>query len=306
LGKKKKKFKINKLPSDFEKWERRTFLKVITEELTEDQKATIRQPPETFPLEKNVLAVHWHPEFIPLDLVRERVDNTFPNMKKELIIPTQHNEIMTMNGYSGVEVDCYSKEFNRKVQLLIHFKDLDLEKAGVMISMLDHTFRYRSRQLFELINTLISEEMEERRMEAIVETGVDDDLLRFVTYHTEKILHMIKENEQIIPKRSIKNKLLRNYFNELREFYDDRMIDHAQVYIKTVKKIVKKHFDLSYFYTTEEIIKEARELNAGIIIPHPEQFWPVLLADYDVDGYEVWNPQSREFTDFLVKVLLKK
>jgi hypothetical protein len=42
------------------------------------------------------------------------------------------------------------------------------------------------------------------------------------------------------------------------------------------------------------------------LYPHPEQFWPVLLADYDVDGYEVWNPQSREFTEFLINVVNKK
>jgi hypothetical protein len=28
-----------------------------------------------------------------------------------------------------------------------------------------------------------------------------------------------------------------------------------------------------------------------------------LLADYDVDGYEVWNPQSREYTEFLINVV---
>ena len=33
---------------------------------------------------------------------------------------------------------------------------------------------------------------------------------------------------------------------------------------------------------------------------------PILLADYDVDGYEVWNPQSWEYTDFLITVLNRK
>ena len=45
---------------------------------------------------------------------------------------------------------------------------------------------------------------------------------------------------------------------------------------------------------------EVRALGGGVIIPHPEQFWPILLADYDVDGYEVWNPQSQRYTDFLI------
>jgi hypothetical protein len=32
----------------------------------------------------------------------------------------------------------------------------------------------------------------------------------------------------------------------------------------------------------------------------------VLLADYDVDGYEVWNPQSRQYTDFLINVVSRQ
>ncbi len=43
-----------------------------------------------------------------------------------------------------------------------------------------------------------------------------------------------------------------------------------------------------------------------VVIPHPEQFWPILLAEYDVDGYEVWNPQSQRYTDFLISVLNRK
>ena len=39
------------------------------------------------------------------------------------------------------------------------------------------------------------------------------------------------------------------------------------------------------------------------MIPHPEQFWPILLENYDVDGIEVWNPQSYEYTRFLIDVV---
>ena len=28
-----------------------------------------------------------------------------------------------------------------------------------------------------------------------------------------------------------------------------------------------------------------------------------MLADYDVDGFEVWNPQSRRYTEFLISVI---
>jgi hypothetical protein len=100
-----------------------------------------------------------------------------------------------------------------------------------------------------------------------------------------------------------KNKLLRDYFNTLRESHDDRYINHAQLFLRSVKEIVKRNFSLEYFYRTEEFIEEARALGAGVVIPHPEQFWPILLEDYDVDGIEVWNPQSYEYTRFLIEVV---
>ena len=46
-----------------------------------------------------------------------------------------------------------------------------------------------------------------------------------------------------------------------------------------------------------------RGVGGCIIIPHPEQFWPVLLDDLDVDGIEVWNPQSFQYTEFLIDVV---
>lgn len=52
------------------------------------------------------------------------------------------------------------------------------------------------------------------------------------------------------------------------------------------------------------MIEEARSLGAGVVIPHPEQFWPILLRNYDVDGIEVWNPQSQQYTEFLINVVL--
>jgi len=73
-----------------------------------------------------------------------------------------------------------------------------------------------------------------------------------------------------------------------------------------VKEIVKRHFALDYFYEVEDVIAEVRNLGGCIVVPHPEQFWPILLADYDVDGYEVWNPQSREFTEFLIQTIARK
>jgi hypothetical protein len=109
-----------------------------------------------------------------------------------------------------------------------------------------------------------------------------------------------------IPAEMVKNKLLRNFFDRLRPVYGQAVIDRAQTFLKAVKQIVKAHFSLHYFYRASEVIEEARALGAGIVVPHPEQFWPILLADYDVDGFEVWNPQSRRYTEFLIDVIRRQ
>jgi len=114
------------------------------------------------------------------------------------------------------------------------------------------------------------------------------------------VRRMVEDRHSDLPQDALKNKLLRNYFDAMRPFYDGELIDRIQTYLSAVKAIVKSHFSLRYFYRTSEVIEEARALGGGIIIPHPEQFWPILLADYDVDGYEVWNPQSQRYTDFLI------
>jgi hypothetical protein len=106
-----------------------------------------------------------------------------------------------------------------------------------------------------------------------------------------------------VPRLSVKNKLLRNWFDAMRGELGDTATDRIQAYLKAVKKLVKEGFDLSFFYRASEIIEEVRGLGGCIVIPHPEQFWPILLRNYDVDGIEVWNPQSREYTEFLISVV---
>lgn len=281
------------------------FLKIISTELTDGQKEYVRTPPETFPFTENVLAVHWHPEHVPMDLVADRLDTMFPNRSRELIIPTQHNVLLTYDNYAGVEVDCYSKGFNQKVQLLLHFEKERVEIATILKKMLSHTFTYRSSQLFEFIHALTAPD-ENKLGRAARDTGTDKQTAEFVITHVKKIEKLIDHHSRIIPAVSLKNKLLRNFFEQLRENYPPELIDRSQIFLKAVKKLVKKDFSLQHFYRASEVIEEARLHGAGIVVPHPEQFWPILLADYDVDGYEVWNPRSMRYTDFLISVILKK
>ena len=221
------------LPDELTDWDQKTYLNLISDTLTEEQIAQVIEPPATYPRQEAVLALHWHPEFVPMELIRQRLEATFPNVGQLLIIPTQHNVLLTWDDYAGVEVDCYSAAFNRKVQLLIHFAKDRLARADVFTSMLRHTFQYRSQQLFQFMDTLTLPEREADLQAAAAKTGADEHLVSFVKVYTAKLKNLFHENEDITSDHAIKNKLVRNYFDALRDLYDDRLINHAQVLLRT-------------------------------------------------------------------------
>ncbi len=293
-------------PEKLTDWDHETYLHLVSHELTPAQVERIVEPPKTYPRQEDVLAIHWHPEFVPMDHIRTRIDRMFPNGRNRLIIPTQHNVMTEFDGYTGVEVDCYSHEFRLKVQLLVHFETPRVAGADVFESMLNYTFKYRSHQLFEFINTIIEPAYESRLSEAVRKTAADQEIIDFVRVHTKKLYQLFLEHESATPAEAIRNKLLAHYLRAQKMKHDAELVSTAEVFLRAIKKVVKSHFNPEYFYATQEVIEEVRGLGGGIIIPHPEQFWPILLADYDVDGYEVWNPQSREYTEFLVNVVSRQ
>jgi len=278
------------------------FFGVVSTDLEPWQIEQVVTPSGVHVRQEAVLAVHWHPEFVPMEHIRTRVEAMFPNSQDELLIPTQHNALMSWDGYSGVEVDCFSSGFNRKVQLLLHFTNDRVKDAGVLKSMLAHTFKYRSGQLFEFMHT-ITKPNAERINKAARAVGADRELIEFVRVNVAKVEKMLGDNWTDVPRLSVKNKLLRNWFDGMRPELGDTTIDRVQAYLKKVKELVKQDFDLSFFYRASEIIEEVRGLGGCVVIPHPEQFWPILLRNYDVDGIEVWNPQSLEYTEFLISVV---
>ncbi len=295
------------IPEEITDTDREFFFSVVSTEINEQQQKQILEPSAVYPRQESVLAVHWHPEHVPMEMIAARIDAMFPNRKQELIIPTQHNEIMSYGPYSGVEVDCYASGFNQKVQLLLHFENANVEegKAHTLKQMLSHTFQYRSSQLFDFMET-ITKPIEDRLNAAAKQTGADADLIRFVQIYVRKIEQLMNENYTKISPYSIKNKVLPHFFDCLRPMCGTALIDRSQTFMSAVKMIVKANFPLHYFYRASEVIEEARSLRAGVVIPHPEQFWPIMLTAYDVDGVEVWNPQSHRYTNFLVSVLNEK
>ncbi len=295
------------LDEEITDWDKAAFKRIINTELTENQKDAISTPISKYPEQNSTLAIHWHPEFVPMELITKRVNSMYPCHENSLIIPTNHNNISTFdNCYFGTEVDCFSKEFNRKVQLLVHFSSGSLKKIDVFTSMLNHTLKYRSTQLFELLDSILDVKYEKRVNRAAKETGATLELVNFVKLYTRKFATLLNDNKDKIFIEKVKNSLLPNYFEELLFLFDPDIINQAKSFVKAVKYIVKSEFTLKYFFTVTEIIEEARRIGAGIVVPHPEQFWPILMAEYDVDGYEVWNPQSREFTEFIIGVVNKQ
>jgi hypothetical protein len=295
---------LKRLPREAGEEDLRIFERLCRTELTDEQRRWIVEPDQVFPRQRSVLAIHWHPEFVPMDLVRQRVAAAFPNCEEQLIVPTQHNVLETYDDFAGVEADCFHRGFKRKVQLLIHFANEKIQQRGdVFKAMLAHTYTYRAGQLWEFFDSLIDTKWQDRVDAAADRTGAGEQLIEFVRVYAGRLRQLAAKYETSMPQATLRNKLIRDYFDELRGQYDDRIINHAQVFLRAVKEIVKANFSTQYFYRVEEMIEEARSLGAGVVIPHPEQFWPILLADLDVDGIEVWNPQSFEYTEFLVHVV---
>lgn len=294
------------LSVDPDAWDEQAYWELVATELTAEQIERVTTPNEIMPRQRDVLAVHWHPEFVPMEHVLARVDTMYPHCERRLIIPTQHNVMMTLGDYAGVEIDCYSGGFDLKVQLLAHFSAARIADAHVLEAMLEHTFRYRSSQLFDFLDTLVDPAYDSRLQQAAAHTGATEEIVVFSQRYAARLKALLLQHERETPTDMLKNKLIRNYFNALREKYPAAVIDRAQVFLAGVKKIVKQHFSLTYFYKTEEVIEEVRGLGGGIVIPHPEQFWPILLADYDVDGIEVWNPQSQQYTQFLIQCVAEQ
>lgn len=296
-------YDLDRAVDEISSWDQEQFKRIVSTELTPAQREMVADPGTSYSRQNEILAIHWHPEWIPEELTAQRVAALYPNAGERLIIPTQHNQILSWNGYSGVEVDCYSSGFNRKVQLLLHFKSEALSEANILRSMLEHTFKYRTGQMFEFMDTITQPALAGRLEQAAMDTGSSEEVVAFVRFYTARLRRLVEMNLADTPPVMIKNKLLAEYVGAQRGRHTDLMVNRAQLLLKAVKAIVKGHFPLSYFFRASEVIEEVRSLGGGVVIPHPEQFWPILLADYDVDGVEVWNPQSREYTEFLIRAL---
>lgn len=286
---------------DFEIYKRLT-----TIDLEESAYQKAATPGYCFEHQTNVLATHWHPEFFPLWVAKQRIQHLYPNCENQLVIPTDHNQLKTYGSYAGVEVDCYSPEFNRKIQLLLHFNARRIEGASVLKAMLQHTYGFRERFFEQFLDTILLPTSAFLVEKAIKNCGASQHTAMLVKEETARFRQIFKEEYASTPEQAITNSLLVNFFKNLTIRYEKHEIEKAIVLIMAIKKQVYANIDLSFFYTTNQIIEETRGLGGCIVVPHPEQFWTVLLADYDIDGVEIWNPSSHEYSRFLAQVLRRK
>jgi hypothetical protein len=94
-------------------WDLQIFEKLTAMELTPLQIERIVCPGKIFETEGSVLAIHWHPEMVPLPLVETRLRRVYPHAGQTLIIPTRTYEILVYGDTRVPEVDCRDDAFNR-------------------------------------------------------------------------------------------------------------------------------------------------------------------------------------------------
>ena len=281
----------------------RVFNHLTSVELSQDERNLAARPDRSAPGADEFLAIHWHPEWAPLELIEQRLRLAFPEAGNCLAIPTQHNRIMSLGPWAGVEADVYDRSYGLKVQLLIHFKAELLPRAGVLTAMMDRTYNYRAHQLMDILKALA--EPGSVKLQSALKGSVGDESIMMARFYALRLKYLIEESGIIGSERDemLKNRLLPDFMLARVCGFHQPLVDQAMIYINAVKKEVKKRLSPGEFYSPQEVIEEARGLKAGIVIPHPPQFWPILLSDLDVDGWEIWNPSTPDHTLFLLAAL---
>ncbi|MDR2198881.1 MAG: hypothetical protein LBR53_05405 [Deltaproteobacteria bacterium] len=286
--------------------DREIFESLTSVDLAPEERIRAASPDQADETEREILALHFHPEWVPLDLIEARLKAAFPNAERRLVVPTQHNELQEMDGFAGVEADVYSSAFGQKIQLLVHLKSEKLEKAAKFQSMIKETFEYRALQLLDVLKQL--QDPDEDILKAVKKAGFHAESVEAGKYHAGKLRTLIEEGGVVGTPRAVtlKNRLLPDYIERKAEKRDAASLERLLSYAAHVKNLVKARQNPACFPEVRDLVEEARSLGAGVIVPHPPRFWPVLLDDLDVDGWEVWNSSSPDHLPFLIDCLERR
>ncbi|MDR1296076.1 MAG: hypothetical protein LBO05_01620 [Deltaproteobacteria bacterium] len=291
--------------AEFAQADLEAFDRLTSVELTPEETALASTPDRTDENEDRLFAVHFHPEWVGLDLIEKRLALAFPNVSDFMVIPTQHNRVTVMGPWAGVEVDCYAPGYDQKIQLLIHLRAEKMAGATKFLSMIEQTFRYRALQLLEILAALTHPSPEISR--EINSNGLDHQALDLASLYAMRLDQLIHSGDALTSPRSemLKNRLLTDFMLARNLDVDPVLFSNSLAAANIVKAMVKHHLDYDRFHTAVEIVEEARSLGAGVVVPHPPLFWPALLDDLDVDGWEVWNPSTPKQTVFLTECLAR-
>ncbi|MDR2352567.1 MAG: hypothetical protein LBF22_05285 [Deltaproteobacteria bacterium] len=264
------------------------------------------EPTQKDPEEKQIFALHFHPEWVPLELIDKRLQTAFPNAEERFAIPTQHNVLMTLDTFTGVEADVFVHAYGLKIQLLIHLKSSKLPQASTLEAMINKTFKYRELQLLDVLEQVAFPD--EATQKEIKKMGFHEEAMHSAQFYATKLKDLINTTgiTQTPRAEMLKNRLLTDYIEKKAQNLDSVLLDRLLSLVNHLKKFVKARLNPSRFHTAQEIIEESRALGAGIVIPHPPQFWPALLDNLDVDGFEVWNPSTPAHTFFLIQYLAER
>ncbi len=282
------------------------FRRLVDDTITTERLEALARPVQPRHGVDHVLAIHWHPQHVPLDVARRRLAALFPDARDMLVIPTEHNVLHVWGDHAGVEADCRDLRLGLKVQLLLHFRADRVREAHTLRAMLDHTALYRGIQLRALLETAArpDEAGHRHRVErAVRATGSGPEVLATAAACAAKLLCLLDAERDAPPADERRSTLLRDFVEARRPQLGPVLTPQVHAYTKALRDRVKAEFPLDFFHDAHAFMEEARGLGGLVTIPHPEQFWPILLAGYDVDAIEVWNPQSRRHTNFLISVV---
>ena len=60
-------------------WDEQMYFELTSDQLTDEQREVIHNPSTVYERETSILAIHWHPEQVPIHDVEVRVIKMFPN-----------------------------------------------------------------------------------------------------------------------------------------------------------------------------------------------------------------------------------
>jgi hypothetical protein len=283
------------------------FNRLTSIDLSDEELARAAAPDRAYPEIKEFLAVHWHPEWAPMEAIAKRLAAAFPRAENSLVIPTQHNRVMTFGEWAGVEADVYDRRYMAKVQLLIHFKADKLPRAAAFVAMMNRTYDYRALQLLDILGRLTEPDKAALKVQASLACSVRPEAVAMARFFAARLRALINGSGLIGARRGemLKNRLLHDFMSERLGATHRALAEQANLYIEAIKKTVKAQMRPEQFYSPQEVIEEARSLGGGVVIPHPPLFWPILISGLDVDGWEVWNSSTPHHTLFLLEALAR-